>query len=338
MKEILEKLSVQVNLDEQEAYSAMMSIMNGEYTPAQIAGFLMGLRMKGETVPEISGFVRAMRDKSCKVDGPAGMLDTCGTGGDCAFTFNVSTAAAIVTAAAGVPVAKHGNKSVSSKCGSADVFQQLGVKIDMQPEQAQSCLREVGLAFLFAPVYHPSMKHAVAPRREMGIRTVFNILGPMSNPAGVKKQVVGVFNMPTAEKMIQVLKNTGSYHVLVIHSDDGLDEISISADTQVFELVNGEIRQQKLRPEDMGIQRQVLSTINGGDAETNAGIIRNMLKGIKGPQMDITAFNAGAAIYTSGHAASIHEGVKIAYDTILSGRAKRKLADLINFSSSVPAN
>ncbi len=338
MKELLEKLSSKINLDEPEAYNAMLSIMNGDYTPAQIAGFLMGMRMKGETVTEISGFVRAMRDKSCKVAGPEGMLDTCGTGGDGASTFNVSTAAAIVAAAAGVPVAKHGNKSVSSKCGSADVFQQLGVKIDMEANQAQNCLREVGLAFLFAPVYHPSMKHAVGPRREMGIRTVFNLLGPMSNPAGVKKQVIGVFNLQAAEKMIQVLQKTGSDHVLVIHSEDGLDEISISADTHVFELVNGEIQRQKIRPEDMGIKRQNLSSINGGDAVTNADIITKMLCGVKGPQLDITAFNAGAAIYTSGKSATIHEGVKIAYDTILSGKAKRKLADLINYSSSVPAN
>jgi len=338
MKELLEKLSAKINLEENEAYETMLSIMNGNMTPSQIAGFLMGLKMKGETINEISGFVRAMREKANKVTGPEGILDTCGTGGDGASTFNVSTAAAIVVSASGIPVAKHGNKSVSSKCGSADVFQKLGVKIDMQPKQAQKCLHEIGIAFLFAPLYHPSMKHAVIPRREMGIRTVFNILGPMSNPAGVKKQVVGAFNLETAEKMVKVLKNTGSDHVLVMHSEDGLDEISISADTILFELKDGQIQKQKISPEDTGITRQSLKSINGGDESTNADIIRHILNGIKGPQLDITALNAGAAIYTAEAADSIKQGVEIAYDTLLSGKAHTKLAEMIDFSKSITTN
>ncbi len=338
MRELLEKLSAGINLEENEAHETMLSIMNGEFTPSQIAGFLMGLKMKGETIDEITGFVKAMREKSNKVIGPAGLVDTCGTGGDGASTFNVSTAAAIVVSAAGVPVAKHGNRSVSSKCGSADVFKKLGVKIDMLPEQAQNCLQEIGLAFLFAPVYHPSMKHAVIPRREMGIRTVFNILGPMSNPAGVKKQVVGAFNIETAEKIVRVLKNTGSEHVLVLHSEDGLDEISISADTIVFELKNGQIQKQKIRPEDTGIPKQSRNAINGGDDTTNAEIIRALLRGNKGPSLDITALNAGAAIYTAGKSDSIKQGVEIAYDMLFSGKAFSKLEELIEFSSSIPAN
>ena len=338
MKELLEKLSTRINLEENEAYDTMLSIMNGNMTPSQIAGFLMGLKMKGETINEISGFVRAMREKANKVTGPEGILDTCGTGGDGASTFNVSTAAAIVVSASGIPVAKHGNKSVSSKCGSADVFQKLGVKIDMQPEQAQKCLHEIGIAFLFAPLYHPSMKYAVIPRREMGIRTVFNILGPMSNPAGVKKQIVGSFNLETAEKMVKVLKNTGSDHVLVMHSEDGLDEISISADTILFELRDGQIQKHKIRPEDTGITRQSLKSINGGDETTNADIIRQILKGIKGPQLDITALNAGAAIYTAEKSDSIKQGVEIAYDTLLSGKAHTKLAEMIDFSKSISIN
>ncbi|MBN2412531.1 anthranilate phosphoribosyltransferase [candidate division KSB1 bacterium] len=338
MRELLEKLSSGINLEENEAYEAMLSIMNGELTPSQIAGFLMGLKMKGETIDEITGFVKAMREKSNKVIGPEGLLDTCGTGGDGASTFNVSTAAAIVVSAAGIPVAKHGNRSVSSKCGSADVFNKLGVKIDMPPDQAQKCLQEIGLAFLFAPVYHPSMKHAVIPRREMGIRTVFNILGPMSNPAGVKKQLVGAFNIETAEKMVRVLKNTGSEHVLVMHSEDGLDEISISADTIVFELKDGQIQKQKIRPEDTGIPKQSRNAINGGDDTMNADIIRTLLQGKKGPSLDITALNAGAAIYTAGKSDSIKQGVEIAYDMLFSGKASAKLAELIDFSSSIPAN
>jgi len=337
MREILEKLSAGINLTENESYAAMLLIMNGEKTASQIAGLLMGLKMKGETIDEITGFVRAMRDKSNKVVGPEGLLDTCGTGGDGASTFNVSTAAAIVVSAAGVPVAKHGNRSVSSKCGSADVFKKLGVKIDMLPEQAQTCLREIGLAFLFAPVYHPSMKHAVVPRREMGIRTVFNILGPMSNPAGVKRQVVGAFNLETAEKMVQVLKNTGSEHVLVMHSEDGLDEMSISADTNVFELRDGEIQKQKIRPEDIGISKQSRDSIYGGDDTINADIIRSLLKGEKGPRLDITALNAGAAIYTAGKSDSIKQGVKIAYDTVFSEKASSKLEELVDYSRSIPA-
>ncbi len=338
MRELLEKLSANINLEENEAYETMLSIMNGEMTPSQIAGLLMGLKMKGETIDEITGFVRAMREKSNKVVGPEGLLDTCGTGGDGASTFNVSTAAAIVVSAAGIPVAKHGNKSVSSKCGSADVFKKLGVKIDMLPEQAQKCLQEIGLAFLFAPVYHPSMKHAVIPRREMGIRTVFNILGPMSNPAGVKKQVVGAFNLETAEKMVRVLKNTGSEHVLVMHSEDGLDEMSISADTIVFELKDGQIQKQKINPEDIGIAKQSRNSINGGDDTTNADIIRSLLRGVKGPHLDITALNAGAAIYTAGKSDTIKQGVEIAYDTLFSGKACSKLEQIIDFSQSIPAN
>jgi len=338
ISELLEKISACVDLDEDEANKAMHAIMSGDLTPAQIAAFLMGLKMKGETVEEITGFVRAMRDKATRIDGPSGLVDTCGTGGDGSGTFNISTAAAIVAAAAGIPVAKHGNKSVSSKCGSADVLQDLGVKIDLTPAQAKACLQEIGIAFLFAPIYHASMKHVAAPRREIGIRTVFNILGPMSNPAGVKRQVIGSFNLDTAEKMIHVLNNTGSEHVLVVHSIDGLDEISLCAETHVKELKNGAIQDSTICPEDFGLQRTSIDSIKGGDVKANSKILNSVLDGRKGPHLDVTSINAGAAIYVGGKADSLKEGADVARDTILLGKAKRKIEEFIEYTQNVSGN
>ncbi len=338
MKTILDKLANQTALSSAEAYETMLSIMNGKFTPVQVAAFLMGLKIKGETTEEISSFVKAMLKKANTISAPVGTIDTCGTGGDGSSTFNISTASSIVTAAAGIPVAKHGNRSVSSKCGSADVFNALGMNIDLTPEQSEKCLHETGLAFLFAPLFHPSMKHAVVPRREMGIRTVFNILGPMSNPALVKRQVIGAFNLETAEKMVNVLKSLGSEHVMVIHSQDGLDEFSISSDTDVFELVNGEIKQYTISPESVGITKQPIESVKGNEADENAQIIKSILDGKKDAKTDITAFNAGVAMYIGRKSSSIKEGVELAFETIYSGKAKNKLNECIEFTQSTTVN
>ncbi len=335
ISETLEYISQGLDLTEEHAFKVMSDIMEGKWTSSQIAGFLMALKMKGETVSEISGFVNAMRDKAVKIKSPAGAVDTCGTGGDGLHSFNVSTAAALVTSAAGIPVAKHGNRSVSSKAGSADVLQALGVKIDLSAEQAEACLFQTGIAFLFAPVYHASMKHAVMPRKEMGIRTVFNILGPMSNPALTRRQVIGVFNFEVAEKMIRVLKNTGSEHVLVVHSNDGMDELAISSETVVNELKNGEIQTYEISPEDLDIERSDLSHIKGGSAEENAEIMRRVFAGESGPLADITVLNAGAAIYVGGQAETLKEGVGVAKELLQSGKAREKLAELVDFTQSV---
>jgi len=338
VKETLEKITSKLDLQENEAYGVMHAIMDGQWTPAQIAGLLVALKMKGETIDEIAGFVRAMREKATRITGPAGLIDTCGTGGDGTHTFNISTAAAIVAAAAGVPVAKHGNRSVSSKCGSADVLQELGVNIELSPGQTEDCLNAIGIAFLFAPTFHASMKHAVVPRREMGIRTVFNILGPMSNPAGANRQVIGAFNLETANKMIRVLQKMGSEHVLVVHSEDGLDEIAISGATNIRELNAGNIFEYQIDPEEMGLRRHDLDAIRGADPTANANTMREIFDGCTGAKQDIAALNAGAAVYVAGKSSSLKEGVALAAETIRSGAAKRKLQELVEFTRSCSAN
>ncbi len=332
---ILEKLGDKQDLTEKETIAVMQCIMDGQLSSAQIAAFLMGLKIKGETVDEIAGCVQVMRSRAKSIKGPDSVIDTCGTGGDKSSTFNISTASALVAAATGIPVAKHGNRSVSSLCGSADVLLELGVKIDLTPEQTEKCLRETGIAFLFAPVYHTSMKYAAEPRRDMGVRTVFNILGPMSNPAGAKRQIIGTFNLQTAEKMSQVLQKTGSEHVLIVHSKDGLDEISLSDETTVFEMKGDSIDRFQFAPEDVGVKRQSLDQIKGNNAADNASIIEMMLKGEKGAYADVTALNAGAAIYIGKKAESIKQGVDMAFDTIYSGKALEKFASLREFTQTV---
>ncbi|MDZ7724175.1 MAG: anthranilate phosphoribosyltransferase [candidate division KSB1 bacterium] len=326
------------NLSQVHAERVMNAIMQGEWTPSQIAGLLMGLKIKGESVSEVTGFVQAMRKKALKLDIAGRTVDTCGTGGDGHHTFNISTAAAFVAAAAGVPIAKHGNRSVSSKCGSADVLQELGVKIDMTPVDAQTCLKELGMAFLFAPVYHASMKHAVTPRRELGVRTVFNMLGPMSNPAMARRQVVGTFNRDAADKIARVLQNTGSEHVMVVHSADGMDEIAISAETYVNEYKNGRLESYTITPEQFGIERAPLKTIKGGTAVDNARIMQSIFKGENSPFADITILNAGAAVYVAGQVSSFSKGVEQARDVIKSGRARDMLDRMIEYSHSISKN
>ena len=335
ISETLEYVSQGLDMTEHHAHQTMLDIMDGKWTPSQIAGLLMALKVKGETVNEISGFVNAMRAKALKVDAPDDVVDIVGTGGDGLFTINISTAAAVVAAAAGVPVAKHGNRSVSSMTGSADVFAELGVNINMSPNQALDCLNKVGIVFLFAPLYHASMKHAVVPRKEMGVRTVFNILGPMSNPAGVRRQLIGTFNIDVAEKMVRVLKQTGSEHVLVVHSADGMDEISLSSETQIYELKDGEIKSYKISPEQFGLQCIDIDDIKGGEAVENAEILNRIFDGQNGPASNAIALNAGAAIYVGGVVETIEEGFAKAKEVIASGKVRDKLNELVDYTNSV---
>jgi anthranilate phosphoribosyltransferase len=316
--------------------AVMRLIMTGKATPAQIGGFLVGLRMKGETVDEITAAASVMRELATHVDvaGPH-LVDTCGTGGDGASTFNISTASAIVTAAAGGRVAKHGNRSVSSSSGSADVLEAAGVRLDLTPEQVASCIDRVGVGFLFAPQHHGAMKHAIGPRREMRVRTVFNLLGPLTNPAGAPNQVLGVFSADWVEPLAQVLRRLGSEHVLVVHADDGLDEISIAAPTRVAELKDGDISVYTVAPEDFGLQRSGLEPIAVADAAQSLQMIRAVLDNQPGPARDIVTLNAGAAIYAAGLTGSLAAGVTRAAEVLASGKARQTFEALIEVSNSV---
>jgi anthranilate phosphoribosyltransferase len=316
--------------------AVMRLIMTGKATPAQIGGFLVGLRMKGETVDELTAAASVMRELATHVDvaGPH-LVDTCGTGGDGASTFNISTASAIVTAAAGGRVAKHGNRSVSSSSGSADVLEAAGVRLDLTPEQVASCIDRVGVGFLFAPQHHGAMKHAIGPRREMRVRTVFNLLGPLTNPAGAPNQVLGVFSADWVEPLAQVLRRLGSEHVLVVHADDGLDEISIAAPTRVAELKDGDISVYTVAPEDFGLQRSGLEPIAVADAAQSLQMIRAVLDNQPGPARDIVTLNAGAAIYAAGLTGSLAAGVTRAAEVLASGKARQTFEALIEVSNSV---
>ena len=317
------------DLTRAEAHSAMNAIMSGETTGAQIGAFLVAMRMKGEKSQEITGFAEAMQAKAHPVtlDQPEAALDIVGTGGDGKHTFNISTLAAFVAAGAGIPVAKHGNRAVSSKCGSADVLLELGVNIDLSPAQMSRCVNEVGIAFLFAPRLHPAMKHAIGPRREIGARTVFNILGPLTNPAGVRRQVIGAYRKDVAALMADVFNALGTKHTLVVHSEDGMDEISLAADTHVYELQEGVIRTYSIRPETFGIKRSQ-DSLSGGDALDNAQIARRILQGETGPRRDVVIINAAAGIYTAGKAATLAAAADIARNSLDSGAAMQKLIDL----------
>lgn len=317
------------SLTRQSAQRVMESIMDGEATPSQIGALLATMRMKGETVDEVAGFAAGMRAKVNRVPTlQKDLLDTCGTGGDGRHTFNISTAAAIVAAAGGVRVAKHGNRAMSSKSGSADVLEALGVNITLGSEQAAECLRELGLCFMFAQVYHPSMRHAAAPRRELGMRTVFNLLGPLTNPAGADRQLLGVFDREKTELMAQVLNELGTVRALVVGSHDGLDEISLSAPTRVTELKDGKLRTYDITPDDLGLRPCALDDIAGGDAAENAEKIRIVFSGEKGAYRDIVLANAGACFYVSGVSGTLQEGVKRAANAIDSGAATAMLERL----------
>ncbi len=333
IKEALSKIVEGRNLTEEESAQVMGEIMSGTATPAQIGGFLTALRLKGETVAEITGCARTMREYAVAVKPAVSRLvDTCGTGGDRAGTFNISTAAAFVVAGAGLPVAKHGNRSVSSRCGSADVLEALGVNLQLSAGQIASCIEEVGIGFLFAPSLHVAMKHAVGPRREMGIRTIFNILGPLTNPARAQAQVIGVFDPALTELMAGVLQRLGVERAMVVHGMDGLDEISISAPTRVTELKDGRIETYWIEPETMGLPRSSLEDVRGGLAPENAALIRKILEGKPGPEADIVVANAAAAITVGGLAGNLPEGVAIARESIRLGRALRKLEGLVSIT------
>ncbi|RMF88295.1 MAG: anthranilate phosphoribosyltransferase [Nitrospinota bacterium] len=321
------------DLSEQEAAQVMAEIMNGEATPAQIAAFLTALRIKGETIAEITGCARVMREKARRIHTTyPNVVDTCGTGGDGSHTFNISTIAALVVAAAGVPVAKHGNRSVSSKCGSADLLRTLGVNIELPPERVEACLAELGIAFLFAPLLHGAMKYAIGPRREIAIRTIFNILGPLTNPAGAQAQLLGVYSASLTEVLAGVLANLGSRRAFVVHGSDGLDEITLTGETKVTELRDREIKTYQITPEDFGLQRTTPETLKGDDPETNARIALEILHGKKGPQRDVVVLNAGFALVAGGGASSVEEGIAKASEAIDSGAALAKLEALQAFA------
>ena len=330
IQEAIARVIDRTDLLDFEMADVMNTIMTGGATPAQIGGFLIGLRMKGETVTEITAAARVMRDLAEKVSAPHdNMVDTCGTGGDSSGTFNISTASAFVTAAAGARVAKHGNRSISSKSGSADVLEAAGVKLDITPQQVGVCLKETGIGFMFAPAHHSAMKHAIGPRREMGVRTIFNVLGPLTNPAGAPNQVIGVFSSELLEPLAEVLKNLGSSHVMVVHARDGLDEISIAEKTDIVELKNGRISHNRISPEDFGMHYHPLEQIRAESAQQSLQIIQDVFADKSGPARDIVALNAGAAIYTAGITASLGEGIDAASSAISSGAAREKLEQLI---------
>ncbi len=329
LTETLAKVVGGREIDDREAEAAMAEIMRGEATQAQIGAFLVALRMRGETVQEIEGFARAMRDNCIRIRSRhRDLVDTCGTGGDALDTFNISTGAALVAAAAGVPIAKHGNRSVSSECGSADVLMELGVRIDLEPEQVEACLDEVGIGFLFAPALHPAMKHAIGPRRELGLRTVFNILGPLTSPAGAERQLLGVFDAELTEMMAETLGRLGSKHALVVHGLDGLDELSTLGPTQVSELRGGEVSTYTVEPEQFGLPRATAEDLAGGDPDQSAQVLVEAISGEGSARRDIVLLNAGAAIYVGGKADDIAEGVSIAAATVDTGAATGKLAAL----------
>jgi anthranilate phosphoribosyltransferase len=334
-RELIEKLLRQEDLTTDEAASAMAAIMRGEAAPAQIAGLLIGLSMKGERPAELVGFARAMRQEAVKLSQPAGeVFDTCGTGGDRSGSFNISTAAAIVLAASGVGVAKHGNRSVSSRCGSADVLEALGVQVSAPPGVVERCLHETGIAFFFAPTFHPAMRHAGQARRDLAVRTAFNLLGPLTNPASPTRQIVGVPRPELTELLARALLLLGAERAWVVHGADGLDELSTTGYTKVSECRDGSVQTFYVHPSEYGLGKASLDTLLGGDAQTNAAIIREVLDGRAGPAREVVLLNAAAALFIAGRAASVRDGIARAAAAIDSGRAKQVLQQLVAVSQS----
>ncbi len=323
------------NLNSEQMTTVMRAVMSGEATAAQVAGFLVALRMKGEVVEELTAAASVMRELSAKVAVPTeNLVDTCGTGGDSKGTFNVSTATAFVVAAAGARVAKHGNRSVSSKSGSADLLEIAGVNLQLNPNQVGKCIEEIGIGFLFAPAHHSAMKHAIGPRKELAVRTMFNLLGPLTNPASAPHQVLGVFSAQWLEPLAHVLKSLGSKHVLVVHADDGLDEISIASDTQIAELKDDKVIQYSVSPKQFGIETGNLSDVVAKDAVESLQIVNGVFDNTPGAALDIVKLNAGAALYASDKAAALEEGVSLAADAISSGKAKTTFQQYIEFTNS----
>lgn len=334
VKEAIARIIRGESLNEEEAAQAMGEVMSGQATPSQIAAFITALRLKGETVDEIAGAARTMRDNAHRIHPRVTpLVDTCGTGGDGAHTFNISTASALVVAGAGVAVAKHGNRAVSSAAGSADVLEALGVAVDLPPAAVERCIDEVGIGFLFAPVFHPAMRFAAGPRREIGIRTIFNFLGPLTNPAGAQLQVVGVYEPRWVEPLAYVLARLGVQGALVVHGEaDGIDELSLSGPSLVARLHQGRVEMGRVAPEEVGLKRQAPSAIAGGDARENAQIIRQVLAGRKGPARDVVLLNSAAALLVAGKAGDLADGVRLAATSIDSGAALARLEHLIQFT------
>lgn len=335
IKEVITKLVERVDLEEEEIATVFDKVMDGEATSSQIAALLVALRMKGETISEITGAARVMIDKAIKITPDSeNVIDLCGTGGDGLGTFNISTVSSFIAAGAGVPVAKHGNRSVSSPVGSADVLEQLGVKIDLSADNAAKCLNEIGIVFLFAPNFHPAMKNVALPRKEIGIRTIFNILGPMVNPACVKRQVMGVYSDVLIEPIAKTLRNLGSSHAIIVNGSDTLDEITVTGKTSVAELKDGVVKSFKFDPSELGFRKRKLEELSGGrTTRENADILLSILEGAEQEaKMDISVLNAAAGIVVSGAAQDMEEAVEMARESVNSGRALQKLNDLIKFT------
>ncbi len=328
IRDAIAKVSAGGSLGVEEASDAMEDIIRGIATPSQIAALAVALRMKGETPQEVAGLAMVMRRESVKVEVQGKVVDTCGTGGDCRSTFNISTVAAFVAAGAGARVAKHGNRAYTSSCGSADLLEALGVAIDLEPAEVASCVEEAGIGFMFAPLYHPALKHAAATRREIGIRTVFNILGPLTNPAGASSQLIGVPSPDLAPLMAGVIGLLGCSRALVVHGSDGLDELTLSGRTQVMEVNGVELRAFSVEPERLGMRRAPTSALSGGNATENAGIAERILAGEPGPRRDVVLLNAAAALYAAGKARSLEQGIEAARHSIDSGAAYRRLESL----------
>jgi len=336
MPQAIRAVTERRDLSREEMRSVMNTIMTGAATPAQIGGFLIGLRMKGETIDEITAAAEVMRELATRVDVRGEhIVDIVGTGGDGSSTFNISTASCFVVAAAGGKVAKHGNRSVSSKSGSADVLEAAGVNLDLDPARVAQCVEQVGVGFMFAPKHHGAMKHAIGPRKEMGVRTIFNVLGPLTNPAGAPNQVLGVFARDLVEPLARVLANLGSEHVLVVHAEDGMDEISIGTPTFVAELKDGEVSTYTIAPEDFGIARGDVAALKVEDAGQSLAVVKSLLENQPGPARDIVQLNAGAALYACGLTGSLAEGVKKAGEVIAGGAARSKLDALVTVSNNL---
>ena len=348
IKEAIGKVVLRQDLTETEMIEVMNQIMGGEATPAQVGAFLTALRMKGETIEEIAGAARVMRDhatpirvgKALDIDREEinldreTILDTCGTGGSGTKSFNISTTVAFVVSACGVKVAKHGNRSISSACGSADVLEALGVNLNVTPQHVESCINEVGVGFLFAPALHGAMKHAIGPRREIGIRSIFNILGPLTNPAGADRQVLGVYDEKLVEMLAKVLAKLGCRRGYVVHGQDGMDEITLTGPTRIAEINAGQVSLSTIEPEDFGLRRCLLSDLQGGDAEENAAIVRDVLGGNEGPKRDIVLLNSAYALVASGIVESVESGLQKARNTIDAGLAKAKLEGLVTLTNA----
>jgi len=335
IRQAIDRLVNRIDLSEAEMIDVMNQIMTGEATPLQVAAILTALRMKGETVDEITGAARVMREKAHRVNvGTKTVLDTCGTGGDQKGTFNISTTSAFVLAGAGVNVAKHGNRSVSSLSGSADVLGALGVKVDAPKERVEQCIAKIGIGFLFAPLLHEAMKYAVQPRRDIGIRTIFNILGPLTNPAMATHQLIGIYSGALVGVVAHVLNNLGSVRAMVVHGLEGLDEISLCGPTKVAELRGGEVKEYMVEPEQFGFTSCRLEELHGGNPDESAAIVRGVLESKKGPARDVVLLNSGAALYISGTARTIQDGIRLAAESIDSGKARRKLAELVEMTNA----